>query len=246
MHYGIIAAGEGSRLAQEGVALPKPLVRLDGKPLIKRLIDLFEDARAESISVIVNEQMTQVQDVLKQIATDSPVPMNVVVKSTPSSMHSFFELSKVMGRDGKFILTTVDTIFMPGEFDRYVRAFEFAPTDVDALMGVTGYIDDEKPLYVGVDAGGDVTAFSDAPVAGSQYVSGGIYGLTPKAFDVLDSCMAAGVSRMRNFQRALLTEGLKVKAFSFEKIIDVDHADDIAKAEAFVAGAHKISQPCQK
>ena len=35
MHYAIIAAGEGSRLVQEGVALPKPLVDLDGRPMIK-------------------------------------------------------------------------------------------------------------------------------------------------------------------------------------------------------------------
>ena len=34
MHYAIIAAGEGSRLAQEGVARPKPLVLLNGVPMI--------------------------------------------------------------------------------------------------------------------------------------------------------------------------------------------------------------------
>ena len=41
MHYGIIAAGEGSRLVQEGVALPKPLVGLNGEPMIGRLINIF-------------------------------------------------------------------------------------------------------------------------------------------------------------------------------------------------------------
>ena len=30
MNYAIIAAGEGSRLMQEGVAQPKPLVELNG------------------------------------------------------------------------------------------------------------------------------------------------------------------------------------------------------------------------
>lgn len=41
MDYAIIAAGEGSRLAQEGVKWPKPLVRLNGVALIDRLIDVF-------------------------------------------------------------------------------------------------------------------------------------------------------------------------------------------------------------
>ena len=59
MHYGIIAAGEGSRLAQEGVERPKPLVRLCGKPMIGRLIDIFMDCGAESISVVVSEEYPQ-------------------------------------------------------------------------------------------------------------------------------------------------------------------------------------------
>ena len=39
MKYAIIAAGDGSRLAAEGVAEPKPLVRVGGRPLIDRLLD---------------------------------------------------------------------------------------------------------------------------------------------------------------------------------------------------------------
>ena len=55
MNYAIIAAGEGSRLAQEGVAKPKPLVELSGEPMIGRLISIFLRCNAESISIIVNE-----------------------------------------------------------------------------------------------------------------------------------------------------------------------------------------------
>lgn len=50
MDYAIIAAGEGSRLAQEGVKWPKPLVRLNGVALIDRLIDVFMKNNATSIS----------------------------------------------------------------------------------------------------------------------------------------------------------------------------------------------------
>jgi len=40
---------------------------------------------------------------------------------------------------------------------------------------------------------------------------------------------------MRNFQRALVDAGYHLQAYSIEKIVDVDHADDIATAEAFLA-----------
>ena len=57
----------------------------------------------------------------------------------------------------------------------------------------------------------------------------------PKAIDVLTECMDKGVSRMRNFQRALVEHGLSLQAWPFTKIIDVDHAEDIFKAEQFIA-----------
>ena len=235
MNYAIIAAGEGSRLVQEGVSLPKPLVDIDGRPMIRRLIDIFRDCDADSISVIVNEQMTQVRDYLETLREHIDVPLELVVKSTPSSMHSFYEVSSVFPAGSKFILTTVDTIFRPGDFSRYAAAFA-ADSTCDGYMAVTSYIDDEKPLYIDVDDDNIITAFRDEPFEGVRYISGGIYGLTTPALSVLSQCMERGVSRMRNYQRALVAAGLRLRAFDLGKIIDVDHAGDIEKARAFLNG----------
>ena len=230
MHYAIIAAGEGSRLAQEGVEKPKPLVELNGEPMILRLMNIFKRCNAESISVIINDFMPEVRSFLDNLEVD--VPLNVVVKSTPSSMHSFWELSKVM-KPGKFCLTTVDTIFREEDFARYIAAFE-ADTCHDGLWAVTPFIEDEKPLYVDVNRRMSIKAFCDAPFDGAKYVSGGIYAMSDKAFPILNKCIDQGISRMRNFQRALIDAGMKLKAFSIDKIIDVDHASDIDVAQAFI------------
>lgn len=230
MNYAIIAAGEGSRLVQEGVKYPKPLVRLNGVPMIKRLIDIFMRNNPTSLSIIVNEQMTEVREYLESLTL--PVPLRLVVKSTPSSMHSFWEVSRGF-EGGKFCLTTVDTIFREDEFARYIEAFE-ADDSADGYMAVTSFIDDEKPLYIDVDASMDITAFRDAPFDGVRYISGGVYGLTAPALKVLAECMDRGVSRMRNYQRALVDAGLRLKAWPFDKIVDVDHAGDIATAETFI------------
>lgn len=232
MNYAIIAAGEGSRLAQEGVKLPKPLVNLNGTPMIKRLIDIFMRCNATSLSIIVNEEMHQVREYLESL--DIPVPFRLVVKSTPSSMHSFYEVSRHF-EEGKFCLTTVDTIFHEEEFKKYIEAFENDTTGADGYMAVTSFIDDEKPLYIDTDNDLNITAFKDAAWDGVKFISGGIYGLTPPALRVLENCMENGVSRMRNYQRALVDAGLKLKAFPFEKIVDVDHAGDIETAATFAA-----------
>lgn len=233
MNYAIIAAGEGSRLAQEGVEKPKPLVELNGTPMIKRLIDIMMECSAESLTIIVNEQMTEVREFLENLKL--PVPFKLIVKSTPSSMHSFWEISRELPEGfGKVILTTVDTIFHKEEFEAYVNAFEENDT-ADGYMAVTSFIDDEKPLYIDVDSTDRITAFRDAPWGGVKYISGGIYGLTLTALHVLDRCLKDGVSRMRNYQRALVDSGLYLQAYPFKKIVDVDHAGDIATAERFIS-----------
>lgn len=233
MKYAIIAAGEGSRLAAEGVTDPKPLVTVAGERMIDRLIRIFMEHDAEEIVIVCNEQMTAVASHLVHLQRDGlkgrPVPLRFLVKTTPSSMHSFHEVSQYLN-DGPFILTTVDTVFREDEFADYVKAFSESSS---LLFPVTDFIDDEKPLYVGTDGDMNITGFHDEN-NGYRYVSAGIYGLLPGCIHVLHECVERGERRMRNFQRALLAEDLKIKAFPMSKVFDIDHASDIRKAEQFL------------
>ena len=235
MKFAIIAAGDGSRLAQEGVTEPKPLVKVRGERLIDRLIRIFMGSNATEIVVICNEQMSDVASHLKMIQDKGlnglHVPLRFVIKSTPSSMHSFYELRHFL-RDDPFILTTVDTIFDESEFHDYVLSFQDKIAQgTDALMGVTDYIDDEKPLYVGVDNVMRINGYYDTPQADSRFISAGIYGLTAPSLDILEACIEKGESRMRNFQRALVAAGLQIEAYPLTKVFDIDHIDDIRKAD---------------
>lgn len=237
MRFAIIAAGEGSRLAAEGVASPKPLVRVGGEALIDRLCRVFAQAGAEEICVIVNRLHPETEAhmrTLQQASAQAGLPpVRLVAQTTPSSMHSFAALSPLL-EGAPFCLTTVDTIFRTEEFLPYVQAFQ-RDADLDGLMAVTDYVDDEKPLWVGTDAELRITGFHDRQEPGDRYISGGIYCLRPAALRTLERCIAQGQSRMRNLQRALVADGLRLRAWPMSKILDVDHKTDIAKAEAFLS-----------
>lgn len=262
MNYAIIAAGEGSRLKEEGILEPKPLVQILGKPMIERLIRIFMKNGAQSISVICNEQMSEVQAYLDRLKDSellhredcSLCTLNVVVQTTSSSMHSFAALKSVIP-EGKLCLTTVDTLFRESEFSDFIRVYENLPEgECDGLFAVTPFVDDEKPLWVGltpvnffscacdehVGVCKEIIGFYDSrvqiPEDAEVSVSGGIYCMnTRTAFLVLEDCLNRGQSRMRNFQRALVDVGLKLKAFVFPKIMDIDHASDIDKAELWLS-----------
>lgn len=240
MNYAILAAGEGSRLSNEGVKMPKPLVEICGESMIDRLIRIFMENGAENIYIITNDLTKLVQKHIQELA-DNGLPLRLIVKTTPSSMHSFYELSKVMS-EGKFCLTTVDTMFREEEFARYIDAFK--SRENGGLMAVTDYIDDEKPLYISTDESKNITGYFDSlgdfkgseVSAGSEckYISGGIYCLDSGCFSILENCINEGKARMRNFQKELVSSGYPLKAYAFTKIIDVDHQGDIEKAESFV------------
>ena len=253
MKYAIIAAGEGSRLAEEGISVPKPLVKVAGQCLVDRLIRVFLANDAEEIVVVCNDLTPFVDEHLRMIERDGfegkKIPLRHIVRTTPSSMHSFYEMSQFL-KDSPFVLTTVDTIFRDEEFTDYIAAFKASLADgsADGMMGVTDYVDDEKPLYVApspVPPRGEAGRRMGFPLIENfldedkerkcPYISAGIYGLTPKAIDTLNRCMAEGKSRMRNFQRGLIEDGLQLMAFPFSKVLDIDHAGDIEKAERMVA-----------
>ena len=231
MKFAIISAGEGSRLAQEGVQLPKPLVQLNGEAMVDRLVRIFAQNGAEQVVIIINNEVPLTKEHMLALQQKSEVPIELIIKTTPSSMHSFYELSRYL-KDDKFCLTTVDTIFREDDFAKYIEVFK--QSEADGVMAVTDFVDDEKPLYISTDNELTITGFHDAATPECKFISGGIYCLTPKAIDTLENCMANGLSRMRNFQRQLVADGLHLEAYPFSKILDVDHADDIQKAEAFL------------
>jgi NDP-sugar pyrophosphorylase family protein len=237
MNYAIIAAGEGSRLAKEGFTLPKPMVTLHGEMLIDRLIGIFMRNNAEKILVIINEESPLLETHLMGISESLPIVM--VKKSTPSSLHSVYELFKSDPELSEVCLTTTDTVFREEEFSAFIAEFD-ENKELEGQMAVTAFIDDESPLYVAVDDDDRITAFTDDNSIDTPFVSGGIYCLRTKAIETVNAAVENGVSRMRNFQRQLVENGLHLKAYPFTKIVDVDHVSDIQTAELFLSGEMAI------
>ncbi|HED07315.1 MAG TPA: NDP-sugar synthase [Ignavibacteria bacterium] len=229
MIFGIIAAGEGSRLKKENAKASKPLIKVHGIPLIERLFTLAENNEVESICCIVNEES---KDVHKYINNrEFKVPFNLIIKSTPSSLHSFYELSKYLKKQ-PFCLATVDSIFNDDEFKLFLKAAQDNSNN-DGLLAVTDFIDDEKPLCVEVDDNMKINSFHDE-AANHKYATGGLYCFNSDIFPVMEEAVNNNVMRLRNFLKQLLIKNYQLKAFPFSKMIDVDHLKDLAAAEEYL------------
>lgn len=189
--------------------------------MIIRLVGIMKGCGADGIAVIVNGENPETVSLLKGL------PVDLVVKKTPTPMHSLMELAPYLEGD-RFCVTTVDTVFSENRFRLMMD--EFSKTPFDGLMGVTSLIDDEKPLYVDVDSDMMICGFHDMQ-DGLRYVSAGIYALKAPALEVLGKCVGSGQTRMRYFQRRLLEAGMMLKAFDMGPVVDVDHVSDVARAQ---------------
>lgn len=236
MEYAIIAAGEGQRLKKGGFKRAKPLLPILGVPMIERLINVLTDQGAASVHIIINESNNELRDYLK--STMFKIPVHLLVKNTPSSLHSFVALQQAFPHWESCCLTTTDTVFSPETFGQYIDEFEKG--DMDGLFAVTPFVDDESPLYVTTDTDNRIVCFSDKRYPEASFVSGGIYCLRKKAMIAAESSLAAGNSRMRNYQRYLIDQGFCIKAYPFSKIIDVDHLRDRDLAESFLMSTQEI------
>ena len=236
MNYAIIAAGEGSRLYNEGFKKPKPMVVLNNETLIERLIRIFINNNANNITIIINEQSPELKSLLEEKTID--IPIKIICQSTPSSLHSFYEIIKETNPE-ELCLTTVDTIFDEQRFEEYIKAFD-EDKNLDALMAVTDYVDDEKPLWVSTNLNNEITCFSSTPTNTSKYISGGIYCLRKKAIEKVKYAIENNVQRMRNYQQILVEQNCNLKAFPLDKIIDIDHISDIDKAKQLLEETKNI------
>ncbi len=231
MKVGIIAAGKGERLARGGIAVPKPLVVVDGQPLIARIITAAARLGATSSACIVNAETPDTAHYLR--SRNWPLPLELIVQTTPSSMESLFCLEPLLSVDEEpFLLCTVDAVFgfsIIADFVRQARQV----TAAHGVLALTDYIDDEKPLWAAVDNQHKITAMGQA-AEGSRYVTAGFYYFAPTVFSEIATARAHKLNALRQFLGLLLEKGYGLYGVPVPKTLDVDYPEDIAKADAYL------------
>jgi NDP-sugar pyrophosphorylase family protein len=215
----VIAAGEGSRLREAGVA--KPLVPIAGEPLIAHVLENFAAAGVSTVSVIFNgEEEDCAAFVGERYRHLAP---KILVRTTASSLESF---QRILGisPEGRLLVSTVDAFCPRDEFVAFARAAEATPPET-TVLAVTPFVADEKPLWVRCDSDGRVLHIGGTT---GDAVTAGIYVV---AQNVRDLQPPADLGRLREFLSWLCTEGHPLRALSIPRVIDVDRPEDVRLAE---------------
>jgi NDP-sugar pyrophosphorylase family protein len=237
MKAGIIAAGTGRRLAQRGFSVPKPLITVGGEPMIARAIRAAALLKTSSVACIVNDLNPAVSVYLR--SRSWPIPLELVVKTTPSSMESLLSLAPLL-QEEPFVLFTVDAIFpfevLEGFLER-ARSIRKA----QGVLALTTFIDDENPLRVKLDARQKIVAMGHG-AEGSAYATAGFYYFNPDIFSTAATARQKNLNSLRQFLGLLIEKGYPLYGIPVAKTVDVDHPEDIQKAEAYLK---EIGEGCR-
>ena len=222
---GIIAAGDGNRLKLAGIEVHKPLVAIAGFPLIGHTLRQFVDAGVRRGVIIFNEAQQECADwVRKSFPT---LELEILMKSTRSSFESFWRVGRALG-PGRHLVCTVDSICSPADWRKMIASKAGSAHEI--LLGVTSFVHDEKPLWVGTEPGS--LKITEIGGLGGNYATAGFYNVSDAIFR---RELKNDVSSLRVFLKVLLREGFPASAVPLADVIDVDTAEDIDLAERFIS-----------
>jgi len=218
---GIIAAGQGSRLAADGFRAPKPLVEVAGVPLIATVLRNFQAAGIGRVTIILNADEVQCVEWIR--AHFSGLDLEFIVKTTASSLESFREVT-AGAPPGPMLVSTVDAWCAAADFARFAARAAARPSE-STVLGVTPFVSDEKPLWVTLGPEGRVTALSEP----GALVTAGVYRVSDRARRLAG---ATGPTRLREYLAWLLAHDEPMYGEVIETVVDVDRGVDVASAEA--------------
>jgi len=224
---GILGAGLGSRLNSSAGAKPLAPV-LEGRSLLELLLTrLRKNGVQEIVCALRAEQITKE---MRGLLPNAP-GLSYLFVDTESSLHTLAELIRKMGSArGPVLFTMADTVMLPDDFAGFLQFCASLEPGINAVL-LTPFVDDEKPLWVDVDADGSVTRFGAEK---GSFVTSGMYFLSHSAMETALEEVAAGTHKMRNFLSKIAEKKFPIKSFVVTKTIDVDHPSDLEKAAQFL------------
>ena len=166
-------AGLGSRFAQSGYKLPKPLIDCYGKPMIARVIENFTSIE-HTINFIFLVQYSHdyhydiSNELLKWMPPNSNIEVVHVYGMTEGACCTALLAEKYINKE-PLVIANSDQYMKGFDFDNYWRWFSYNPSDINIP---TFYSQHPKWSYCGLDSSGFVEKIVEKEVISSNATVG--------------------------------------------------------------------------
>ena len=178
----VLAAGRGTRMKSLTDDCPKPMLPLDGRPMLAHLMDRFASAGVRQACVVIGYRGDMVRE---YFAANPPrgIELHYRVQPDPDGTGSAALLARDFAAGGKFLLSLGDILVNPKV---YTELFALAD-GAEMVLALTRVDDPYRGGAVYVQ-GGRVVKIVEKPPKGTSttnFLSAGVYVFSDRIFDAL-------------------------------------------------------------
>ncbi|MBI1973611.1 NDP-sugar synthase [Candidatus Micrarchaeota archaeon] len=222
MKAAIVAGGDGARFSPGKTTL-KPLLPVNGVPIIDRIMRSLEKAGVTEVAVIIRDK----REVKKHLnAGNWHVKLHFIEANTKNAAESMLAAgSHFRGEKEKFLFILGDLVFGQEVISGLIKRAKGA--DCELLMGVSK----ERTLDViaAVDSQWRVTDYGYG--INGNFHGAGLFAIEPRLFNDLPQDGALGeLEKGVDLIRYWLSKGHSIMAFDTPGVVDVDTPEDLERA----------------
>jgi len=212
----LLAAGRGTRMRELTNALPKPMLSVQGKPVLQHIIEGLRESGLTHLQIIIGWHGEAVQEFFgdgSNLYTHVEYATQVVQDGTGKVI----ELARPFVGKDPFVLSYGDILIAPQNYPRICAALNGA----EAVVSVKRNEDVTQGGAVFVNENFELIDLREKPKPGEQtspWYNAGIYAFRSSIFDYVAKLerSARGEFELTDAIRNLALSGNKVRAFELE------------------------------
>lgn len=209
----LLAAGRGTRMRDLTADLPKPMIKVRGKPVLLHIVEGLHATGIKDFLIIVGYHADAVRDYFGD-GTCFGLQIKYATQVVQDGTGRVIELARDFVAQSPFILSYGDILVDPPNYNSLVEL----PDDVETIVSVKQNEDVSKGGAVFVNEQMGVTDIREKPKPGeatSPWYNAGVYAFRPSIFEWTAKLQPSprGEYELTDAVRALAQSGKKVKAF---------------------------------
>src|SRR5262245_12320409 len=209
----LLAAGRGTRMRELTNALPKPMLSVQGKPVLQHIIEGLRDAGLTHFQVIIGWRGEIVQEFFGD-GSKLRTHVEYATQAVQDGTGKVIELSRPFVGNDPFVLSYGDILIAPQNYRRICAALNGA----EAVVSVKRNEDVTQGGAVFVNENFELIDLREKPKQGEQtspWYNAGIYAFRSSIFDYVAKLerSARGEFELTDAIRNLALSGNKVRAF---------------------------------
>jgi NDP-sugar pyrophosphorylase family protein len=219
----VMAAGEGRRLRPLTKRWPKPVLPIDGRPVIATMLRQLREAGCDPVTVVTGHLAQQIES----LAGDgSGFGLGLRYARQPERLGSADAVVRGLAAGARppLLVTTADTVFTVGDVGRF--ASEFDRCGASAAVAVR-----RDPPPGPARAGVDIERGRVSRIVGAKttpFAHASLWALTSRLLPYLEGLTGPPYELAEAYQRAI-DDGLEVSAFEVGRTRDLTDPLDLVK-----------------